>query len=126
MSSSSRQQPEPSGPPTMSEVIDDSALENALSEDDPALSSMNLAEQLSMIDTVPPSDIPPREGLYSTPLSWERPQMGLRLDSLIGLQTPMLTDMERRRLIAIAMNTGTSTGGLGSGLNPGALGPSTS
>src|SRR3569833_1438420 len=103
-------------PVKLDEVVDDTALETALSDEDDAFSSMNLAEQLSKIDSMPPSDIPPREGLYSTPLSWERPQMGLRIDSLIGLQSPTLTEAEQRRLIAIAMNTGPSMGGLGSSL----------
>ncbi len=99
------------------DIIDDSALENALSDEDDGFSSMNLADQLSKIDSIPPSEIPPREGLYSTPLSWEKPQMGLRIDSLIGLQSPTLSEVEQRRLIAIAMNRGPSMGGLGSNMN---------
>lgn len=98
------------------EFIDDSALDNALSDDD-GFSSINLADQLSKIDTAPPQDVPPREGLYSTPLSWERPQPGLRMDSLIGLNSPALNETEQRRLIAIAMNPGPSMGGLGSNIN---------
>jgi hypothetical protein len=98
------------------EFLDDSALENALSDED-GFSSMNLADQLSRIDTAPPPDVPPREGLYSTPLSWERPQPGLRMDSLIGLHSPSLNEAEQRRLIAIAMNPGPSMGGLGSNIN---------
>lgn len=79
-------------------------------------STMNLADQMSNIDTMPPSEVPPREGLYSTPLSWEKPQPGLRLDSLISTQNPQqLNEDEQRRLIAIAMNTGPMMGGLGSG-----------
>lgn len=98
------------------EFIDDSALENALSDED-GFSSINLADQLSRIDTAPPQDVPPREGLYSTPLSWERPQPGIRMDSLIGLHSPSLNEAEQRRLIAIAMNPGPSMGGLGSNVN---------
>ncbi|KAL1837009.1 hypothetical protein VTJ49DRAFT_4394 [Mycothermus thermophilus] len=98
------------------EFIDDSALDNALSDDD-GFSSINLADQLSKIDTQPPQEVPPREGLYSTPLSWERPQPGLRMDSLIGLHSPSLNEAEQRRLIAIAMNPGPSMGGLGSNIN---------
>lgn len=65
---------------------------------------------------MPPPDVPPREGLYSTPLSWEKPQPGLRLDSLMSMQNPQqLNEDEQRRLIAIAMNTGPIMGGLGSG-----------
>lgn len=69
------------------------------------------------MDSAPPSDIPPREGLYSTPLSWERPQPGLRMDTILGLNTSTLNEAEQRRLIAIAMNPGPSMGGLGSNLN---------
>lgn len=69
---------------------------------------------MSKIESMPPADIPQREGLYSTPLSWEKPQMGLRFDSLMGLQPPSLNEAEQRRLIAIAMNSGSSMGGLGS------------
>ncbi|KAH8887534.1 HLH-domain-containing protein [Thozetella sp. PMI_491] len=96
--------------------IDDSALENALSDDDQAF-SINLADHLSKYDSAPPRDVPPREGLYSTPLSWEKPQPGLRMDSLMGLNSPILSEAEQRRLIAIAMNPGPSTGGLGSNIS---------
>ena len=96
--------------------VDDSALDNALSDDD-GFSSINLADQLSKMDSLPPSEIPAREGLYSTPLSWERPQPGLRMDSLLGFSTPVLSEAEQRRLIAIAMNPGPSMGGLGTNLN---------
>lgn len=102
------------------DIIDDSALDYALSEEGDMttedFSSMNLADQMSKIDTMPPSEVPPREGLYSTPLSWEKPQPGLRLDSLMSMQNPQqLNEDEQRRLIAIAMNTGPVMGGLGSG-----------
>lgn len=102
------------------DMFDDSALDYALSEEGDMttedFSTMNLADQMSNIDTMPPSEVPPREGLYSTPLSWEKPQPGLRLDSLISTQNPQqLNEDEQRRLIAIAMNTGPVMGGLGSG-----------
>jgi hypothetical protein len=97
------------------EYIDDSALDNALSDEDAF--SINVADQLSKIDTAPPQEVPPRETLYSTPLSWERPQPGIRMDSLIGLHSPSLNEEEQRRLIAIAMNPGPSMGGLGSNIN---------
>ncbi len=98
------------------DFLDDSALENALSDDD-AFSSINLADHLARIDTAPPQEVPPREGLYSTPLSWERPQPGIHMDSFIGLHSPSLNEAEQRRLIAIAMNPGSSMGGLGSNIN---------
>ncbi|KAK5662024.1 hypothetical protein OQA88_10136 [Cercophora sp. LCS_1] len=103
--------------PKAEDFIDDSALDKALSDEDDEFSSMNLADHLSRIDTAPPADVPPREGLYSTPLSWERPQPGIRMDSLIGLNQQALNDAEQRRLIAIAMNPGPSMGGLGSNVN---------
>ncbi|KAL2287051.1 hypothetical protein FJTKL_06068 [Diaporthe vaccinii] len=117
-------QPGPSNPRRRQlrpeDMFDDSALDYALSEEGDMttedFSAMNLADQMSNIDTMPPSEVPPREGLYSTPLSWEKPQPGLRLDSLISTQNPQqLNEDEQRRLIAIAMNTGPVMGGLGSG-----------
>jgi hypothetical protein len=94
---------------------DDSALDNALSDDED-FSGINLADELSKIETMPQEDIPQREGLYSTPLSWERPQPGIRMDQLIGFAPPSLNEAEQRRLIAIAMNPGPSMGGLGTNL----------
>jgi hypothetical protein len=98
----------------LQDYFDDSAIENALSEEE-NYAGINLVDQLSKIESRPPADIPPREGLYSTPLSWERPQPGLRMDQLIGLTPPSLNAAEQARLIAIAMNPG-SMGGLGSNL----------
>ncbi|EFX01152.1 helix-loop-helix DNA-binding domain containing protein [Grosmannia clavigera kw1407] len=106
-----------SGQKKREDSFDDSALDKALSDDGFSYSSINLADHMSKIESMPPPEIPPREGLYSTPLSWERPQMGLRLDSLISLQTPSLSDDEQRRLIAIAMNSGATLGGLGGNIN---------
>ncbi|EAQ85072.1 hypothetical protein CHGG_09086 [Chaetomium globosum CBS 148.51] len=95
------------------EIVDDSALDNALSDED-GFSSVNLTDQLSQINTLPPLEVPPREGLYSTPLSWERPQPGIHMDSPTG---PGLSqkEAEQRRLIAIAMNPRSTMGGLGLG-----------
>lgn len=84
---------------------------------------MSLEEHLSKIETMPPPEVPPREGLYSTPLSWEKPEPGLRMepnfgmgDSTIGMNpgfgqtmpgvgNQVLSNDEQRRLLAIAMNT---------------------
>ncbi|OLN85161.1 Transcription factor CPH2, partial [Colletotrichum chlorophyti] len=118
------------------EFFDDGALDNALSDDEEFLESMNLGDQLGKIESQPPSDIPPREGLYSTPLSWEKPAPGLRMNPLFGMGMggmggmaamggPML-DPEQRRLLAIALNTGRSSTSLGSGMGYGVgadLGP---
>ena len=107
-----------SNPGATDEGVDDSALDNALSDDEEEnFSNINLAEHLSKIDSVAPSEVPQREGLYSTPLSWERPQPGLRMDSIMSIQSPATLDQaEQRRLIAIAMNPGPSSGGLGSSI----------
>ena len=89
-------------------IVDDSALDNALSEDEDGPDSLNLVDQLSKIDTAPPTDVPPREGLYSTPLSWEKPQPGLQSDPLLSSfnpGSPLLSDMEQQNLLAIALNT---------------------
>lgn len=85
---------------------------------------MNLEEHLAKIETMPPPEVPPREGLYSTPLSWEKPEPGLRMESGYGMQespggmpggyaqampgvgSQVLSNDEQRRLLAIAMNTG--------------------
>ncbi|KAK2004971.1 helix-loop-helix DNA-binding domain-containing protein [Colletotrichum falcatum] len=108
------------------DFMDDTALDNALSDDDDFFESMNLGEQLGKIDSQPPQEVPPREGLYSTPLSWEKPAPGLRMNPLFGMGglggmcAPML-DPEQRRLLAIALNTGgrSSTTSLGSGMGLG-------
>ncbi|TDZ40301.1 Transcription factor CPH2 [Colletotrichum trifolii] len=113
------------------EFFDDGALDNALSDDEDAFESMNLGDQLGKIDSQPPPEVPPREGLYSTPLSWEKPAPGLRMNPLFGMGgmtgigTPML-DPEQRRLLAIALNTGRSSTSLGAGMGFGVgadLGP---
>ncbi|TLS23848.1 hypothetical protein PpBr36_08572 [Pyricularia pennisetigena] len=97
--------------------LDDSALDNALSDDEQTFASMSLAEQLSKIDSTAPTEVPQRESLFSTPLSWERPQPGLRMDSVMSTQSRSTLDQaEQRRLIAIAMNRGTTSGGLGSSM----------
>lgn len=101
------------------DLLEDEPLDYALSEEGDMTTEnfgfINLADQMSGVDFMPPSEVPPREGLYSTPLSWEKPQPGLRLDSLLSMQNPQqLNEDEQRRLIAIAMNTGPVLGGLGS------------
>ncbi|KPM42534.1 hypothetical protein AK830_g3975 [Neonectria ditissima] len=109
------------------DFLDDNALDNALSDDEEGFDSINLEEHLAKIDSMPPPEVPPREGLYSTPLSWERPEPGLRMDQPFGVgESPgamgigayqqampgvgqvnqVLSNDEQRRLLAIAMNTG--------------------
>ncbi|KAL0934259.1 helix-loop-helix dna-binding domain-containing protein [Colletotrichum truncatum] len=113
------------------DFLDDTALDNALSDDEDVLESMSLGDQLGKIESQPPSEVPPREGLYSTPLSWEKPAPGLRMNPLFGMGamggmgTPML-DPEQRRLLAIALNTGRSSTSIASGMGFGVgadLGP---
>ncbi|KAK1989090.1 helix-loop-helix DNA-binding domain-containing protein [Colletotrichum cereale] len=105
------------------DFMDDTALDNALSDDDDFFESMNLGDQLGKIDSQPPQEVPPREGLYSTPLSWEKPAPGLRMNPLFGMgglggMGTLMLDPEQRRLLAIALNTGgrSSVTGLGSGM----------
>lgn len=110
------------------EYFDDNALDNALSDDEEGIDSMSLEEHLSKIETMPPPEVPPREGLYSTPLSWEKPEPGLRMEPDFGMgstqggmssgfgqtmsgmsgmgNNQVLSNDEQRRLLAIAMNTG--------------------
>ncbi|KAI5467705.1 hypothetical protein BGZ63DRAFT_34016 [Mariannaea sp. PMI_226] len=110
------------------DFFDDNALDNALSDDEEGIESINLEEHLAKIDSMPPPEVPPREGLYSTPLSWEKPEPGLRMDTPnfglpdnsggipggyqqampgVGSQVnQVLSNEEQRRLLAIAMNTG--------------------
>lgn len=105
------------------DFFDDNALDNALSDDEEGLDSMSLEEHLSKIETMPPPEVPPREGLYSTPLSWEKPEPGLRVEpnfgmgdgsagmnpgfgqTMPGVGNQVLSNDEQRRLLAIAMNT---------------------
>ncbi|KAI1338480.1 HLH-domain-containing protein [Xylariaceae sp. FL0016] len=104
-------------PQSTNEVVDDSALDHALSDEDD-LFSMALAEQLKTNDSAPvPSEVPPRERLYSTPLSWEPPQPGFHMDYMNV--PPAFSDPERQRLLAIAMGTGQAPSQSGPRAQPG-------
>jgi len=94
-------------PPVTSEIIDDSALEQALSDDDDIF-SLNLAHELGKAATGTSAPPPPEaeERLYSTPLSWEPPRPGYHMNYM-NPNLP-LSDAERQRLLAIAMGTGTA------------------
>ncbi|KXJ97240.1 hypothetical protein Micbo1qcDRAFT_199956 [Microdochium bolleyi] len=88
------------------DFLDDSPLDNALSEEEDIFSALALDEELRRTEAAPiPNDIPPRETLYSTPLSWEPPQPGVRMDSYLNMN-PAFNNPEQRRLLAIAMGTG--------------------
>ncbi|KAJ2975521.1 hypothetical protein NUW58_g8330 [Xylaria curta] len=91
-------------PPVTSELIDDSALDQALSDDDD-LFSMALAHELGKATTSAPAAPPEaQERLYSTPLSWEQPRPGYHMNYMnAGMP---IGDAERQRLLAIALGTG--------------------
>ncbi|RYO96125.1 hypothetical protein DL764_007529 [Monosporascus ibericus] len=82
--------------------VDDSALEHALSDEE-ELFSMALADRLKAES--PTTAIEAPERLYSTPLSWERPQPGLHMDAYLPQNIPF-NDPERQRLLAIALGSG--------------------
>ncbi|KAI0554010.1 helix-loop-helix DNA-binding domain-containing protein [Xylaria curta] len=91
-------------PPVTSELIDDSALDQALSDDDD-LFSMALAHELGKATTSAPTAPPEaQERLYSTPLSWEQPRPGYHMNYM-NTNMP-IGDAERQRLLAIALGTG--------------------
>ncbi|RWA11341.1 hypothetical protein EKO27_g3766 [Xylaria grammica] len=91
-------------PPVTSELIDDSALDQALSDDDD-LFSMALAHEIGKATTSAPAPPPePQERLYSTPLSWEQPRPGYHMN-YVNTNMP-IGDAERQRLLAIALGTG--------------------
>ena len=87
--------------------VDDSALEHALSDEE-ELFSMAFADGLKTES--PSSAIEAPERLYSTPLSWERPQPGLQqMDHQMDPYLPpnaQYQDPERQRLLAIALGSG--------------------
>ncbi|KAI0100262.1 helix-loop-helix DNA-binding domain-containing protein [Nemania sp. FL0031] len=92
-------------PSATNELIDDSALDQALSDDED-LFSMALAHELGKATTSAPAPPPPeaQERLYSTPLSWEPPRPGYHMNYL-NTNMP-IGDVERQRLLAIALGTG--------------------
>ncbi|EMR69028.1 putative helix-loop-helix dna-binding domain-containing protein [Eutypa lata UCREL1] len=85
--------------------VDDSALEHALSDEE-ELFSMALAD--GMKTESPSSGIEAPERLYSTPLSWERPQLGVQqMDPYMSTNSPSYNEpQDRQRLLAIAMGSG--------------------
>lgn len=55
----------------------------------------------------PSSAIEAPERLYSTPLSWERPQLGVQMESYLPSNpSPYSNDSDRQRLLAIALGSG--------------------
>jgi Helix-loop-helix DNA-binding domain len=89
----------PSASPTsinlarISEELDDSVPFDDSLNDEPLLQSPQ-----SLEETI---DVPPRDDLYSTPLSWERPKLGCRVSS--SMPYVLLSPEEEFRLRAIAM-----------------------
>lgn len=77
----------------ISNKLDDSVnFEDSITEDSLFQSPQTLQETI---------DVPPRDGLYSTPLSWERPTLGCRVDNPISFA--LLSPEEESRLRSIAM-----------------------
>ncbi|KAH6647757.1 hypothetical protein BKA67DRAFT_662518 [Truncatella angustata] len=83
--------------------LEDSALEHALSSEEDTY-SMAMDDEFATRDTNQAQDIAP-ERLYSTPLSWDAPQPGVRNESYFNIN-PAFNDPERQRLLAIAMGSG--------------------
>ncbi|KAK8112981.1 hypothetical protein PG984_013507 [Apiospora sp. TS-2023a] len=93
----------PDFPSMINDFVDsDSALDHALSSEEEAFAMALDDDYTSRGDQTPLDVIPER--LYSTPLSWEPPQPGLRMES--SYNSPVFNDPERQRLLAIAMGTG--------------------
>ncbi|KAI0147315.1 helix-loop-helix DNA-binding domain-containing protein [Xylariaceae sp. FL1272] len=90
-------------PAATSDLIDDSALDQALSDEDD-LYSLSLGDELAKTNNSQATPAQAEERLYSTPLSWEQPHPGFSMD-YVNMETVM-TDAERQRLLAIAMGTG--------------------
>ncbi|KAI0129638.1 helix-loop-helix DNA-binding domain-containing protein [Xylariales sp. AK1849] len=84
--------------------LEDSALDHALSSEEDSF-SMALDEDFFKRDSAVQTPDAGPERLYSTPLSWETPQPGLRTDSYFNVN-PSFNDPERQRLLAIAMGSG--------------------
>ncbi|KAK9775290.1 hypothetical protein SCAR479_07966 [Seiridium cardinale] len=81
--------------------LEDSALEHALSSEE---DSFSMALDDDFAGDSQAQDVAP-ERLYSTPLSWDAPQAGVRPDSYFNVN-PTFNDPERQRLLAIAMGSG--------------------
>ncbi len=77
------------------------SISNEQDESAPLEDSMDDEPIIQSPQSLQESDIPPREGLYSTPLSWERPKLDCRVGNL--LQFEPLSPEEESRLLAIAM-----------------------
>ncbi|KAI1174352.1 helix-loop-helix DNA-binding domain-containing protein [Nemania sp. FL0916] len=91
-------------PPVTSESIDDSALDQALSDEDDIFSIALPHDLGKATTTAPPPPPEAQERLYSTPLSWEPPRPGYHLN-YVNTNMP-LNDAERQRLLAVALGTG--------------------
>lgn len=85
------------------DLVDDSALDHALSDSDEFEMAIDDSFMKREAAAQPPEAVPER--LYSTPLSWEPPQPGVRMDTYLNVNQTF-SDPERQRLLAIAMGTG--------------------
>jgi Helix-loop-helix DNA-binding domain len=82
--------------------LNSARISNELNDSVPFADSMNdepLFQSPESLDEA--SDVPPLDGLYSTPLSWKRPKLGFRVGNSISYEP--LSSEEESRLLAIAM-----------------------
>jgi len=82
--------------------LDSARISNEMDDSVPFEDSMNDEPQFQSRESLDEtSDVPPHDGLYSTPLSWERPKLGFRVGNCISYEP--LSPEEESRLLAIAM-----------------------
>ena len=89
----------------MEDIVDDSAVNHALSDDDEAF-SLDFADRFARIDSLTLPDLSPLDNLASGPFRWDAPQLAPRPGSLVFVQSPSLSEAEQRRLISLAMGQG--------------------
>jgi len=89
----------------LEDIVDDSAVNHALSDDDEAF-SLDFADRFARIDSLTLPDLSPLDNLASGPFRWDAPQLAPRPGSLVFVQSPSLSEAEQRRLISLAMGQG--------------------
>ena len=100
----------------MDEIVDDSAVDHALSDDDEAF-SLDFADRFSRIDSLTVPNLSPMDNLPPGPFRWDAPQVTPRPGSLVFVQSPTLSETEQRRLMSVALGQGTPQGPWGSGMD---------
>jgi hypothetical protein len=88
----------PSTPIDLATTISNGLGDNSIAFEDPITDEL-LFQSPQILPEI--TDVPPREGLYSTPLSWERPQLSYRVSNR-NFYAP-LSAAEESRLRSIAM-----------------------